>query len=107
MNNSELIASVKDRIVSQLHPELLLLFGSRARGDERNESDIDLLLVMESDCKPVERTIAVRRVLRGIPVGKDIVVYTPKEFKLWKGASLSLVSRALNEGTVLYQRAEP
>jgi len=105
VNNQVLIASIRERIINQINPDLLLLFGSRARGDESEESDVDLLLVMPTNCKPVERTLPIRRALRGISVGKDIVVYTPEEFKAWKNASLSLVSRALKEGTVLYQRS--
>ncbi len=105
MNNQQLIEDVTQRIVKEIDPERLILFGSRARGDERPDSDVDLLVVMETDAKSANRTLPVRRALRGVPVGKDIIVYTPQEFTAWLGASASLVSRAVHEGMELYRRA--
>jgi len=104
MNNQKLIALVKKRIEEKLHPERLILFGSRARGDAREDSDVDLLVVMETDAKPAYRSLPVRKALQDIPVSKDIVVYTPEEFDAWRPASASLVSRAMNEGIELYRR---
>ncbi len=104
MNNQKLIETIKQRLVNRVNLEALILFGSRARGDERPDSDVDLLVVMETDVRPTERALPIRRALRGIAVGKDIVVYTPDEFQAWQSASLSLVSRALKEGKVLYRK---
>jgi predicted nucleotidyltransferase len=86
------------RIVAVGDPERVILFGSRARGDARPDSDIDLLIVQETDDPPARRSLAIRRALRGIPVGKDVIVYTPEEFADWMGASLSLAGRAAREG---------
>jgi len=100
-----LIDVVKQRIVEKFNPELLLLFGSRSRGDARDDSDIDLLLVMDTgDTKPIHRALPIRKVLSDIPVSKDILVYTPHEFQSWLTASASLPARAMAEGLTLYRR---
>ena len=104
MNNQKLIEMVRERVLEQIQPERLILFGSRARGDERPDSDVDLLVVMKTDAPQYRRSLPIRRALRGLPVGVDIIVYTPEEFYDWQGASLSLVSRAMREGRELYVR---
>jgi len=104
MNEQALIAEIRQRIVDQIHPELLVLFGSRARGDACEDSDVDLLVVMETDAKPSHRALPIRKVLRDIPVSKDVVVYTLEEFQSWLPASASLPSRAVAEGVELYRR---
>ncbi len=104
MKNASLIDDIKQRIVAAFNPELLLLFGSYARGDARDDSDVDLLLVMETDAKPIYRILPVRQALRDIPISKDILVYTPKEFHAWLAASASLPARAMQEGIELYRK---
>jgi len=105
MNNQTLIDAVKTSVLAYVQPELLLLFGSRARGDAREDSDIDLLVVMDTNAKPTYRSLPIRKALKAIPIGKDILVYTPEEFEAWSSASASLVSRAVQEGIELYRKA--
>ena len=45
MTNTETLEQITRRIVEGFHPQRLILFGSRARGDERRDSDVDLLIV--------------------------------------------------------------
>jgi predicted nucleotidyltransferase len=95
------------RIVREVDPLKVILFGSRARGDEHAESDIDLLVVMpESWAGAGKRraAVAVMAALRDLPVAKDVVVTTPEEL-LRRGAVVGTVLQyALAEGTVLYER---
>ena len=44
MTNTETLEQITRRIVEGFHPQRLILFGSRARGDERRDSDVDLLV---------------------------------------------------------------
>lgn len=47
-------APILDRVVETLHPEQVWLFGSRARGDYRPDSDWDILAVVPDDTPDAE-----------------------------------------------------
>lgn len=102
----ELCKMIVQRIVAAVDPEKIVLFGSRARGTHRPHSDIDLLVVQKSDESPHQRAVTIHGALSHLPieVDKEVVVYTPAEVEEWKGASLALVTTALREGKVLYER---
>ncbi len=87
------------RLVTQkFHPEKIILFGSRARGDNLIESDYDLLFVSAEFEKftMYERMVEVYK-LQDIPVVIDVVCLTPKEFKLQQKID-GVVSDAVREG---------
>ena len=87
------------RRAAALGVERVVLFGSAAWGQPGLTSDLDLLIVWETDLGVVERTVALYRQLRPrVPV--DLLVYTPSE--LQAAAHKPLVRRALEEGEVLY-----
>lgn len=58
----------------------ILLFGSRARGDARPDSDFDLLIVAPNLPTDTARTARLRLALRGLGAAFDIVAVTPEEF---------------------------
>ncbi len=87
------------------HPfERIVLFGSHATGHSQWDSDLDLLVVWQTDLSPLERALEMRRLLKGINCPLDIVVYTPAELDYWKEAPSSFASQILAEGTTLYER---
>jgi len=90
--------------VEAVDPDRIVLFGSRARGDSRPDSDLDLLIVKDSMEARHRRVVPAYRALRGLGVPKDIVWYTPQELADWAGVVNHLVWRALNEGQVLYEK---
>jgi predicted nucleotidyltransferase len=95
---------IAQQIVRELHPTRILLFGSRARGDARPDSDVDLLVEMESELPPRERAVRIDALFarRGWPM--DVVVYTPQEAAEQRKSRNSLVSAAEREGKVLYEQ---
>ena len=89
------------------HPfERIVLFGSHATGHSEWDSDLDLLVVWQTDLPPLERAVEMRRLLEGIDCPLDIVVYTPDELTYWKQAPSSFASQILAEGTTLYSSPE-
>ena len=98
------LAEIVRRLVAAVDPDKIILFGSRARGDSRPGSDVDLLIVRDSTEKPHRRAIPAYRSLWGLGVPKDILWYTPEEVREWAGARNHVVARALREGRVLYER---
>ncbi|MFN8473667.1 MAG: nucleotidyltransferase domain-containing protein [Anaerolineae bacterium] len=98
------ISIMRDRIVAQFAPLRVILFGSRARGEARPDSDIDLLVVLPHVKDRRETTIAIRRALADLPVCKDIIVTTPEEIEQRGDLVGSILRPALREGRVLYAR---
>lgn len=92
------------RIVDRFQPEKVVLFGSRARGDSRPDSDYDLLVVLKS-C-PSRRRMAVdlRSELADVPAGKDILVAESAEVEADSSHCPIIVRSALREGQILYER---
>jgi len=93
------------RIVAKFDPQRIILFGSRARGSARPDSDADLLVVMDVEGSRFEATTRVRMCVRGMGLPKDIVVVTPRDMEKYAGAAGSVIQAALREGKVLYERA--
>ncbi|MCX9013646.1 MAG: nucleotidyltransferase domain-containing protein [Candidatus Methanoperedens sp.] len=98
----KLIQEVKDSIVSGVHPEKIILFGSYAYGTPTKDSDLDLLVIMPTDEPMHKRVLKIRKVLRDFRIPKDILVYTPQEVEKWKNASTAFVTSILKKGKVIY-----
>lgn len=89
------------RLVEAYNPERILLFGSVARGDVGEDSDIDLIIVKQTVKRPSERAVEARLLLdRGLPI--DIVVYTPKEFAERSASGDPIFRQILAEARTLY-----
>jgi uncharacterized protein len=95
-------------IVDAAHPEQIILFGSRSRGESIPTSDVDLLIV-ESDPFDAQRSrrkemTRLWQALSSFPFAKDILVYSSDEVEYWRSSLNNVVSKALREGKVLYER---
>ena len=105
MDIEGVIATMVRRIADGFDPERVLLFGSRARGDAKAWSDVDLLIVMPDGTDRREAAVEIGVAVGDLPVAKDIIVTTPDEIAR-RGDVIGTVLRpALREGTVLYERA--
>jgi uncharacterized protein len=96
---------IVERIRRVSKPRRIVLFGSRARGDHRPNSDIDILVIEDSKLPRHHRAIPLYAALSDLPLDIDaeVVVYTPAEVEDWRGASAAFVTTALREGKVLYE----
>ena len=103
--NQALLAQVVEQLRSAGDPLKIVLFGSQARGEARSESDLDLLVVEESDLPRYRRSPRYYKALTGIFPSKDITVWTPAEIQEWETVPNAFVTRALREGKVLYERS--
>jgi uncharacterized protein len=77
----------------------VILFGSRARGEARDDSDVDLLLVLEDDADLTEAGLAAHKAVFPPRVGFDFLPMHETDFE--QGASL-IARVAQREGVLLY-----
>lgn len=103
MSADTLLNEVITRIRRVLHPERIVLFGSRARGEARPGSDYDLLVIQESDQPRYRRSGPVYTAVADLPVEVEILVYTPAEVREWDSVPQAFVTTALREGKVVYE----
>lgn len=104
LNFQEIVESIR----SVVEPEKIILFGSYARGEQTESSDIDLLIIeKESFSKERSRrkeTQKIREKLSGFRIAKDIIVYDKNEYEFWKDTINHIIARSLREGKILYER---
>src|SRR3989304_1988415 len=98
---SEIVRSIR----AVADPRKIVLFGSRARGEHRPDSDIDLLVIEDSQLPRHRRAIPLYAALADLSLNVDteVIVYTPAEVEEWRNAGAAFVTTALREGTVLYE----
>jgi predicted nucleotidyltransferase len=98
-----------DRIVESLmayQPEKIILFGSVARGDADEYSDIDLIVIKKSDKRFVERLVEIMAYLPREVVRADVLVYTPEEFQAMQEQGNPFMEQVLKDGIVLYENPQ-
>ena len=91
-----------DRILQVMTPEKIILFGSRARGDQKETSDYDLLVVKsstESDWT-IEKALYKNFIDLGVPV--DVLLTTPEKLEKHKDTVGYVYKDALKYGKVVY-----
>lgn len=94
-----------ERIATRFHPDKVILFGSRARGQGRVDSDADLLVIMRVDGSKRQQAVQIDLALEGIPIPIDLIVVTPEEVEKYRDVTGTIIREAVREGKVLYERA--
>jgi predicted nucleotidyltransferase len=102
---SETLPEAVARIAGELHPQRIILFGSYAYGVPIPDSDVDLLVIMETDASSQERSWAVSRLLLPRPFPVDILVRTPDEVKRALANGDFFMRDIVTRGRVLYERS--
>jgi HEPN domain-containing protein/predicted nucleotidyltransferase len=88
--------------LAPFHPEKIIVFGSRARGEARPDSDVDLLVVLDGVENSRDLEVELIGALKGVPFAKDVVVAT-SELLARRGDALGTVyRRALREGAIIH-----
>jgi predicted nucleotidyltransferase len=99
-----LLQKLIQTLVERIQPEKVVLFGSYANGTATQESDVDLLVILDSDLRRDRRQEAISRALRPRRVPMDILAYTPAEVERCMETPTSFVRHILTTGKVLYDR---
>ncbi|HXX24540.1 MAG TPA: nucleotidyltransferase domain-containing protein [Terriglobia bacterium] len=98
------LQEVVRRILAVGSPLRIVLFGSRARGQANPSSDLDILVIEESDLPRYKRAARYLRALVGVFPANDLVVWTPEEVESWSDVPNAFITTILSEGRTLYAR---
>jgi len=95
---------IVDTIVEKCNPEKIILFGSMADGKPTAWSDIDLVIIMDTDLRYIDRLLYISKMAKcDVPV--DFFVYTPEEERRFiETNNLFYTKEVIEKGKVLYER---
>ncbi|MCK4661459.1 MAG: nucleotidyltransferase domain-containing protein [Bacteroidales bacterium] len=98
------ISEIVSKIATGYNPDKIILFGSYATGNASENSDLDLLVVKDSELPRPERAFKIRKLLYGAMVPIDLIVYTNEEINQSRNNKYSFIYQVLNSGKILYER---
>lgn len=99
----KIIKNIIENIKANYQPEMILIFGSYAKGTPSKESDIDILLVKETDKHPIWRRVEAQLAIKAaLPL--DILVYTPQEFDRFIKDKNSFFYNIYTSGKIVFNK---
>ena len=98
----DVIRSLARQIADRFHPQKIILFGSYAYGQPRPESDIDLLVIMETALRESQQAVQIRQYLKPL-FGLDIIVYPPATIEQRLAWGDFFLKEIIERGIVLYE----
>jgi uncharacterized protein len=105
----DVLSDIGQAIVREVAPERIYLFGSRARGEARQDSDVDLLIVVSEPFGPehsrFQEINRVYRALSSFRIPIDVLLYSSDEFAKWSQSLNHVVAHCSREGKLLYARS--
>jgi predicted nucleotidyltransferase len=97
----DLIQEASRLLVETARPEKIILFGSYARGDFSEDSDLDFLVILSAVEDTFEEMTRLERVLLSLPVPVDVLVYSADDVRERAHLRGTVLYHALREGKVL------
>jgi len=97
------LLDIIQKVIAVAKPRKVILFGSYARGEAEEDSDLDLLIVEDTISNKGQEAIKIRNAIGSIGLGVDILVCAEEELLDWSHIPGSTIYWALREGKVLYE----
>jgi predicted nucleotidyltransferase len=108
VKNIDVISKKKIRLLKdallRYRPERIYLFGSWSRGEEDDLSDIDVVVIKQTNKVFFDRLRETGRLIPPGLEGVDILVYTPEEFIEMKREGNAFAEMITEEGIIIYDR---
>ncbi|MBI4844082.1 MAG: nucleotidyltransferase domain-containing protein [Nitrospirae bacterium] len=102
--NKSLINTILKQLVSHLDVVKIIQFGSYVSGKPTKDSDLDLLVILNTKEKGIKRYAMVSELLEPRKIPMDIIVKTPDEIKTREGMFDPFMRNILKTGKVLYEK---
>jgi predicted nucleotidyltransferase len=104
MITKEKINTIVEKIAIGFNPEKIILFGSHAVGNQSKDSDLDLLVIQDTNLPRHKRSFDIQKSLLGSMIPMDILVYTKNEFEQEKTQTHTFLYNAMKGSKILYER---
>jgi len=98
------IQEIIEKIAQNFFPEKIILFGSYAGGKPGPDSDMDLMIIMDTELPKYKRATQIRLLFNPTPCPMDILVYTPEEIEDWNGVTNHIITEVMEKGKVVYEK---
>ena len=102
INNDSKLTEIVDKITTHLQPTKIYLFGSRARGDHRPDSDYDFVIIYDGDKTKGDVDLSIRKLFKHPDFDMDILVLTSYELERYKHVANTLSREITENGVVVY-----
>jgi predicted nucleotidyltransferase len=103
MNELTIVDQMVRRIADRCSPRRIILFGSHARGEAGNDSDVDLLVLFEDVPDPRRLATELYEAVLGMELPKDMVAATLSDFERYKSVANTVHQAAAHHGIVVYE----
>lgn len=97
------INEIIKRLVENFEPQKIILFGSYAKGEPTEESDLDLLIIKDNGLPSYLQNRKARKLLSDLKIPVDVIVKTSKEFETYKDIIGTIIYPANKFGKVIYE----
>ena len=98
------LSQIIEKLIKHYDPEKIILYGSYGTKSEMEDSDIDLLIIKDTDKRFVERQIEVEKILAEREVAIDVIVYTPQEIRYLFSIGSPFIEEVMEKGRLVYMR---
>ena len=102
---NETISGATKLLIEAAKPKRIVLFGSYARGDASEDSDIDIMVVEQNPPNRLTEMVRLNRLLRSLDIAVDLLVVSEEKFNYWRDTPGNVYFEAASEGKVLYEAA--
>lgn len=92
------------RIVARIQPQRIIIFGSYAKDSATAQSDLDILVITETELPMANRGDDLKPILSNSLIPVDVHFYTPEEIEEYSQEPFSFISSILKSGRIVFQK---